>query len=83
MGFALLEASWYRTSLKSFMKRRPLLTDIGRGGVQAEVPRVHPATRTVDTINHVAVIWSPLELRGMVGEMEASGECASILGAPR
>jgi asparagine synthase (glutamine-hydrolysing) len=74
MGFAPPDASWYRTSLKSFIERQLAPARIARRGVFRPkfVERVL-AEHATGAANHVALIWSLLSFEAWCGQTGAFG----------
>jgi asparagine synthase (glutamine-hydrolysing) len=74
MGFAPPDASWYRTSLKSFVERRLAPNRILRRGVfQPKFIERVLADHAAGAANHVALIWSLLSFEAWCDQAGAFG----------
>jgi asparagine synthase (glutamine-hydrolysing) len=74
MGFAPPDASWYRTSLKSFIEHQLAPGHIVRRGVfQPKFVERVLAEHATGAANHVALIWSLLSFEVWCGQTGAFG----------
>jgi asparagine synthase (glutamine-hydrolysing) len=74
MGFAPPDASWYRTSLKSFIERQLAPGQITRRGVfQPKFVERVLTEHATGAANHVALIWSLLSFEVWCGQAGAFG----------